>query len=115
MDCKVHRVAKSWTLLSDFHFASLEVSSSHTRVCGWPGSDSGEQPVAGWQQGWMSTLLKPRLPSQPPSHGHHARGPGGHPGGGETPLSTAQPHIYLFFLQQHPLLELLWAKTEEML
>ena len=29
MDCKVHRVTKSWTLLSDFHFASLEVSSSH--------------------------------------------------------------------------------------
>ena len=96
MDCKVHRVAKSWTLLSDFHFASLEVSSSHTRVCGWPGSDSGEQPVAGRQQGWMSTLLKPRLPSQPPSHGHHARGPRGSTRGWrDTAVNSTTAYLFV--------------------
>ena len=32
MDCVVHRVAKSWTQLSDFHFTSLQVTNNFNKA-----------------------------------------------------------------------------------
>ena len=32
MDCRVHAVAKSQTQLSDFHFTSLHIMNSYTRM-----------------------------------------------------------------------------------
>ena len=57
MDCKVHRVTKSWTLLSDFHFASLEVSSSHTEGLWVAG-----QLQWGTAGGWPTARVDERTP-----------------------------------------------------